>query len=612
MAGTATGGAPGGELIRIARSSMRALAAGLLMLVIGGVGSTRACTAIGVEGPAGVYLGRNLDWELGDGLIVVHPRDPTRGAIYLSVTMNQFGADLPLGGMNEVGLAVEELSYPPARPPEPGGRPTIDEFALIQYLLDRCATVDAALRAVDRLAVVRRWAGLHYILADRTGDAAVLEFLDGRTVVHRGADLPHRVLTNDTYARSREYLARHVGFGGDRHETDGPGSPERFVRAARMAVAWPADPADGGDGVFRILDEVRQHDTRWSIVHDLARLTIDVRVAGGPPPRRIDVAAWAGRDPTAPVVRDLMGTVAPHATDAWIAWTPAIEARLRERVAVALGTDVATAHEAAEAARRSPLPPVAVPELELLHVQNAGVEIHAGRHVVLVDALLDLTVAPGQPPRLHDHLTTDRLDDLVHGRAPFTPADAIFITHGHDDHHDAAIARRYDDRQRPQGIVHPAGMARAGLSGAVAWSRAAPTGRGAAGPVRFTSLSLRHAGDDGPEAAMPHLGFVIHLGPWNVIHLGDAGPSPANLQILDGLALPGRTILLAPSWFLTDARGLAWLETQRLADEVVLLHANRGNLDDLTGRLHDRPSRSPQIMLVTERFQRFRFSFASR
>jgi penicillin V acylase-like amidase (Ntn superfamily) len=43
---------------------------------------------------------------------------------------------------------------------------------------------------------------LHYLFADASGDAAVIEFLDGKLVIYRGETLPVRALANSTYADS--------------------------------------------------------------------------------------------------------------------------------------------------------------------------------------------------------------------------------------------------------------------------------------------------------------------------------------------------------------------------------------------------------------------------
>ena len=292
------------------------------------------CTAFCLRDDLTVIVGKNLDWDCGDGLLVAHPRDAGHGRRFGSVTFNQFGADLPLGGLNEVGLVVEELSYAPTRCPDTEGRPAVNELTWIQHLLDRCGSVDEALGTADTLAVERRRFGLHYLLADRAGDVAVVEFLDGRMVVYRSADLPVPVLANDTYDNSLNYLRRHAGFGGERRETDGPESPERFVRAARGVAAF-ADGVGAEDPVahaFAVLQSVRQQDTRWSVVYDARALSVTFRVSVRPGPRTVRLDDLELHRTPRRRVLDLVGTVLPGPSSEWVDWSPEIERRLRARV----------------------------------------------------------------------------------------------------------------------------------------------------------------------------------------------------------------------------------------------------------------------------------------
>jgi choloylglycine hydrolase len=92
-----------------------------------------ACTAFCLD-EAGI-VAKNYDWSLGDGRLLVNKRgvrkffsltgEPALGAWvsrYGSVTFNQYGQDLPQGGMNEAGLVVEILWLDDTTYPEPDDR----------------------------------------------------------------------------------------------------------------------------------------------------------------------------------------------------------------------------------------------------------------------------------------------------------------------------------------------------------------------------------------------------------------------------------------------------------------------------------------------------------
>jgi L-ascorbate metabolism protein UlaG (beta-lactamase superfamily) len=256
------------------------------------------------------------------------------------------------------------------------------------------------------------------------------------------------------------------------------------------------------------------------------------------------------------------------------------------------------------AADRSPGAPP--PPLRIRHVQNAGVWIRCGGRTVLVDALFDLTVAAGRPPRLHDHLPADSLAAFLRGGLGLGCADAALVTHDHDDHHDPDTARRYR-RSCPQVVLAlPAALAGTAVAEHPTVAVAVEFGDStavAAGPVRFTALGLRHASSRPAPEPRPHLGYLIHLGPWDVLHLGDAAPSPENLALLDRLAGRRPRVVLAPWWFLTEPAGRDWLAHRAGARRIVLLHVNRGNVGEIAVAVATHADSLPPLVLPRSRLE---------
>jgi penicillin V acylase-like amidase (Ntn superfamily) len=249
-------------------------------------GKLEACTAFVLSASGGPWLGKNLDWAFDEGILAVNERgvlkrgwqpegisDFSWVSRFGSVTFNQFGWGFPLGGINEAGLVVEELSYSPARYPPADDRSGLTELQWIQFQLDNSASVEEVLASDTLVRIDGFLFGLHYMVADPSGSVAVIEFLEGRRVVYRGEDLPVPVLANDTYRNLLRYLALHQGFGGSRIVSDGPESPERFVRAATLLKQYAEweDSRGPEAAAFRILESVRQPDTQWTLVYDLKR-----------------------------------------------------------------------------------------------------------------------------------------------------------------------------------------------------------------------------------------------------------------------------------------------------------------------------------------------------
>ncbi|MGH9868869.1 MAG: hypothetical protein ACREAA_11980 [Candidatus Polarisedimenticolia bacterium] len=164
---------------------------------------------------------------------------------------------------------------------------------------------------------------LHYLVADATGAAATIEFLEGRPVVHTGAALTVPVLANDTYASSLSWM-RSRGQGGDQGAgARNSGSLSRFARAADMLEPRRQGSAPLVPAAFEILAEVAQGPaTQWSIVYDMPRREVHFRTSAHQPVRtlalsRFDLACGG------PVMMlpDVNGALSGDVTGHFVSWT---------------------------------------------------------------------------------------------------------------------------------------------------------------------------------------------------------------------------------------------------------------------------------------------------
>lgn len=249
----------------------------------------RACTAFLQKEV--LLAGKNLDWHLDDGFLIVNKRGISKQAMVLdprektaqwvsrygSVTFNQYGREMPMGGMNEAGLVVESLWLDSTRNPAPDEHPGL--IAWSQYQLDNCRTVAEVVATDTKIRISPTMPmPLHFFVCDREGNAAVIEFLDGKLVCHMGDKLPHQLITNNTCDESLAYLSQCEGFGGSKPIQRGSwNSLDRFAIAAeRIKTFKPQDSQQSPlQYAFDTLAAVRQGDaTKWSIVYDLRNLEI--------------------------------------------------------------------------------------------------------------------------------------------------------------------------------------------------------------------------------------------------------------------------------------------------------------------------------------------------
>ena len=237
------------------------------------------------------------DLDTGTGMVMVNKRAVMKTAItgrpaqwtsrFASITLNQYGREFPTGGMNEAGLAVALMALGETQYPAPDERPSVTILEWIQYQLDNSESIDEVIERSARMRIAGTF-GLHYLVADRTGRAVTIEYLNGNLVAHKNNALPVPVLANDTYDRSLAY------YRSIKSVPSGIGSLERFARAASM-ISQTKSSANAVDRAFEILNAVHQPDyTKWSVVYDPATLTIYLRTDRNPQIRAISFASFDG------------------------------------------------------------------------------------------------------------------------------------------------------------------------------------------------------------------------------------------------------------------------------------------------------------------------------
>ena len=236
--------------------------------------------------------------------------------------------------MNEAGLVVESMGLfrntPNRKYPEPDDRASILAGQWRQYQLDNFATVKEVIEN-DATLRIRPQKGIHthFMVSDKDGNCATIEYLDGKMVCHTGETLPYRALTNNTYALSLGYLKKDSIPEPDMYK-----SIERFTRAAKMIEKYdPATSAALIDYAFEILKSVSwsidrewkgtpyQSNTRWSIVYDQKNRRIHFRTHGNPGIRVIRFGAFDFSCKTPVKVLDVTANLSGDVTGKFVDYT---------------------------------------------------------------------------------------------------------------------------------------------------------------------------------------------------------------------------------------------------------------------------------------------------
>jgi choloylglycine hydrolase len=244
------------------------------------------CTTFVLHQNDKIVFGRNLDWITGSGLIMTNPRnvkkivliDPTEKSIewiskYGSITFNQIGRDLPYGGINETGLVVEHMTLEQTQYPTKDDRYAISANQWIQFQLDNYSTIAEVINSDTLLRIVDATSKYHFLVCDRLGNVATIEFLDGKMVSHFHNSLSIPVLANSTYDNSLEC------FNTDGN-TDSNRSLYNFSTAAHNIQENKNSANDSiVNDAFEILKSVSQGlGTKWSIVYDVTNMRIYFKI----------------------------------------------------------------------------------------------------------------------------------------------------------------------------------------------------------------------------------------------------------------------------------------------------------------------------------------------
>ncbi len=235
-----------------------------------------SCTTFVLKYLNKIVFGRNLDWVSENGLLIVNQRNVYKKSIvfannqpvewtskYGSVTFNQFGKKFPFGGINEKGLVVE-IMVSNADYPEIDDRKALNELQWVQYQLDNCATIEEVIETDKNIRISPIAHQLHFLICDKDGNVAVIEFFHGKMLVYKQDNLPYPVLANDDYKISLEEYKNKVN--------------SRFTIAVNMIKNYNKNFESIIDYSFNILDSVVIIGD-WQIVYDVSDMKIYFKTA---------------------------------------------------------------------------------------------------------------------------------------------------------------------------------------------------------------------------------------------------------------------------------------------------------------------------------------------
>jgi penicillin V acylase-like amidase (Ntn superfamily) len=245
-----------------------------------------------------------------------------------SITYNTIGREFIDGGLNEAGLYVGEKTLLGSKYPPDPKLPKIYHHHWMQYLLDNFETVPQVLESMNS-AILDGHCQWHFFVADKSGDAATIEFLNGKAVIHRGAGMPYKVLGNLSYDDEMKALPEYEGFGGKKNVAfKDMENGRRFVWGATMIRDYgTTSPDQAIPYAFSVLKQLDKGATKWSLVYDLMAMKLYWRTNKSPDVRFADFTDFDFSCSTPALVLDIHENFSGNAAKRFRPYTDAENAQ---------------------------------------------------------------------------------------------------------------------------------------------------------------------------------------------------------------------------------------------------------------------------------------------
>lgn len=227
-------------------------------------GKVHSCSVFQTTDEAGtVRCGRNFDWSEDGGTIWFVPPDSENHGF---LVIEQEGFDYPYEGMNDQGLFIAIAAVPKTKVPFSILKPIRVSCEMVTIILEKASSVEEAIPYFHKFSIAfgtqYGYPLIHYMIVDKEGRSAIVEFVDNKIVVTRNTD--------DYQAMTNFYVsAPELSF-----------SENEKRKRYQILTQTLAKEKSSQQLVWQLLDNVSQKSTVWSNVYDLDKQLIYISYKG--------------------------------------------------------------------------------------------------------------------------------------------------------------------------------------------------------------------------------------------------------------------------------------------------------------------------------------------
>lgn len=250
-------------------------------------GTNWACSLFAALGnKADMFYGRNFDWDYSPALLLFTDPPGSYASVsmvdiaYLGIEGNSAktllnlpleerqilleAPSMPFDGMNERGLAIGMAAVPAGQMLPDPARETIGSLMVIRKILDHARDVNEAVTIIQSYNIdMEGGPPLHYLIADASGAAVLVEFHLGEMVV---------IPNENPWLQATNFLLTASNDTGE-------GQCSRFDRLYQQLSM-----VEGKVTILeamRLLESVSQDNTQWSVVYGISTSSVDIVMGRG-------------------------------------------------------------------------------------------------------------------------------------------------------------------------------------------------------------------------------------------------------------------------------------------------------------------------------------------